>query len=77
MYVLLRLDPTLIQNLGVQFVRLYFEATGTPYVDTALTQGQSAVKPYLEGSFPGAGQWTKRRASPAILGLRMQGLCNL
>lgn len=46
-----------------QFVRLYFEATGTPYVDTALTEGQSAVKPYLEGSFPGAGQSSKPRTS--------------
>ncbi|KWU44921.1 glutathione S-transferase [Rhodotorula sp. JG-1b] len=48
----------LIYHAGIpgrgEFVRLYFEATGTPYVDTALTQGQSAVKPYLEGSFPGA-----------------------
>lgn len=38
-----------------QFIRLFFEATGTPYVDTALTEGQSAVKPYLDGSFDGAG----------------------
>lgn len=47
---------TLPRRCRSQFVRLFFEATGTPYVDTALVQGQSAVKPYLEGSFPGAGQ---------------------
>ncbi|GAA5862191.1 hypothetical protein JCM3774_004816 [Rhodotorula dairenensis] len=48
----------LIYHAGIpgrgEFVRLFFEATATPYVDTALVQGQSAVKPYLEGSFPGA-----------------------
>ncbi|GAA6016337.1 hypothetical protein JCM8202_005571 [Rhodotorula sphaerocarpa] len=48
----------LIYHAGIpgrgEFARLYLEATATPYVDTALTEGQSAVKPYLEGSFPGS-----------------------
>ncbi|GAA5888066.1 hypothetical protein JCM6882_000270 [Rhodosporidiobolus microsporus] len=35
-----------------EFIRLLFEATGTPYKDSAL-EGQDALKPYLDGSFPG------------------------
>lgn len=48
--------PDRVCPLFLQFARLYLEATATPYVDTALTEGQSAVKPYLEGSFPGSGE---------------------
>ncbi|GAA6016890.1 hypothetical protein JCM11491_006903 [Sporobolomyces phaffii] len=36
-----------------EFIRLFFEATATPYKDSALIQGQSAILPYLNGSFPG------------------------
>lgn len=38
-----------------QFVRLYLEATGTPYEDKALTEGQDCIKPYMSGEFEGSG----------------------
>ncbi|TNY22503.1 glutathione S-transferase [Rhodotorula diobovata] len=48
----------LIYHAGIpgrgEFPRLFLEATGTPYEDTALTVGQDAVKPYLDGSFEGS-----------------------
>ncbi|GAA6027008.1 hypothetical protein JCM8097_006035 [Rhodosporidiobolus ruineniae] len=50
-------EYTLIYHAGIpgrgEFVRLLFEATGTPYTDTALTEGQDAIGPYLDGSFEG------------------------
>ncbi|GAA5931907.1 glutathione S-transferase [Sporobolomyces koalae] len=36
-----------------EFVRLLFEATATPYTDTALSQGQGAIEPYMNGTFDG------------------------
>ncbi|GAA5868508.1 hypothetical protein JCM8547_006294 [Rhodosporidiobolus lusitaniae] len=45
----------LIYHAGIpgrgEFVRLLFEATGTPYKDSALEEGQDAVGPYSDGSF--------------------------
>jgi len=41
---------------NIQFIRLFFEATATPYNDSALTVGQSAIKPYMDGSFEGNGE---------------------
>ncbi|GAA5987830.1 hypothetical protein JCM5350_003162 [Sporobolomyces pararoseus] len=50
-------DYELIYHAGIpgrgEFARLLFEATGTPYKDSALLQGQSAVKPYMDGTFEG------------------------
>ncbi|GAA5820491.1 hypothetical protein JCM10212_003817 [Sporobolomyces blumeae] len=50
-------DYELIYHAGIpgrgEFIRLFLEATATPYIDSALVQGQSAVKPYLDGSFEG------------------------
>ncbi|GAA5856908.1 hypothetical protein JCM5353_003750, partial [Sporobolomyces roseus] len=47
----------LIYHAGIpgrgEFPRLYFEATGTPYKDSALIQGQEGIKPYMDGSFEG------------------------
>ncbi|BGP13938.1 hypothetical protein JCM10213_003853 [Rhodosporidiobolus nylandii] len=47
----------LIYHAGIpgrgELVRLLLEATGTPYKDSALTDGQDAIQPYLDGSFPG------------------------
>ncbi|KPV75944.1 uncharacterized protein RHOBADRAFT_14034 [Rhodotorula graminis WP1] len=49
---------TLIYHAGIpgrgEFPRLFLEATATPYEDTALTVGQDAVKPFLDGSFDGS-----------------------
>ncbi|GAA5916600.1 hypothetical protein JCM8208_002120 [Rhodotorula glutinis] len=49
---------TLIYHAGIpgrgEFPRLFLEATATPYEDTALTVGQDAIKPYLDGSFDGS-----------------------
>ncbi|GAA5948491.1 hypothetical protein JCM21900_002727 [Sporobolomyces salmonicolor] len=50
----------LIYHAGVpgrgEFVRLVFEATGTPYKDSALVEGQKGVQPYMDGSFEGNGE---------------------
>ncbi|GAA5978897.1 hypothetical protein JCM11641_003607 [Rhodosporidiobolus odoratus] len=47
----------LIYHAGIpgrgEFIRLLLEATGIPYEDTALTVGQDAIKPYLDGTFEG------------------------
>ncbi|GAA5904916.1 glutathione S-transferase [Sporobolomyces salmoneus] len=47
----------LIYHAGIpgrgEFIRLFFEATGTPYKDSALVEGQSAIEPYLNGTFEG------------------------
>jgi glutathione S-transferase len=49
----------LVYHAGIpgrgEFIRLFFEATGTPYHDTALEEGQDAVKPYSDGTFQGNG----------------------
>ncbi|BGP38013.1 hypothetical protein JCM10449v2_001940 [Rhodotorula kratochvilovae] len=49
---------TLVYHAGIpgrgEFARLFFEATGTPYEDTALTAGQDGIKPYMGGSFEGS-----------------------
>ncbi|BGP46106.1 hypothetical protein JCM10450v2_001946 [Rhodotorula kratochvilovae] len=49
---------TLVYHAGIpgrgEFARLFFEATGTPYEDTALTTGQDGIKPYMDGSFEGS-----------------------
>jgi len=51
---------TLIYHAGIpgrgEFPRLLLEATSTPYEDTALTVGQDAIKPYLDGTFDGSGE---------------------
>ncbi|GAA5884228.1 hypothetical protein JCM16303_002416 [Sporobolomyces ruberrimus] len=50
-------DYELIYHAGIpgrgEFIRLLFEATATPYKDSALTDGQAAVKPYMDGTFQG------------------------
>ncbi|KAL8292628.1 hypothetical protein RQP46_001240 [Phenoliferia psychrophenolica] len=47
----------LIYHAGIpgraEFARLFFEATATPYVDQAITIGQSCIQPYLKKGFPG------------------------
>ncbi|GAA5852084.1 hypothetical protein JCM3766R1_005599, partial [Sporobolomyces carnicolor] len=47
----------LIYHAGIpgrgEFIRLLFEASATPYHDSALNEGQAAIKPYLDGSFEG------------------------
>ncbi|GAA5916431.1 hypothetical protein JCM5296_000054 [Sporobolomyces johnsonii] len=47
----------LIYHAGIpgrgEFVRLMFEATATPYKDSALVEGQKGVQPYMDGTFKG------------------------
>ncbi|KAM0756597.1 hypothetical protein T439DRAFT_309082 [Meredithblackwellia eburnea MCA 4105] len=48
----------LVYHAGIpgrgEFVRLVFEATGTPYEDVAHTVGQKGILPYLKGDFKGS-----------------------
>ncbi|BGP22869.1 glutathione S-transferase [Rhodotorula toruloides] len=48
----------LVYHAGIpgraEFIRLYLEATGTPYEYKALTVGQDCIKPYLSGKFEGS-----------------------
>ncbi len=45
-----------LTNSSSQFVRLFFEATGTAYHDTAREVGQGAVWPYLKDGFKDCGE---------------------
>ncbi|KDE07000.1 hypothetical protein MVLG_02736 [Microbotryum lychnidis-dioicae p1A1 Lamole] len=48
---------TIVYHAGMpgraEFIRLYLEATATPYHDTATEEGQKAVQPYVQGTFEG------------------------
>lgn len=44
-------DPSL-----PQFIRLYFEATGTPYFDAAREVGQECLAPYYDDTFEHSGE---------------------
>ncbi|GAA6016530.1 hypothetical protein JCM10207_002829 [Rhodosporidiobolus poonsookiae] len=50
-------EYTLIYHASIpgrgEFPRLFLEATGTPYKDLCPEEGQDALKPYLDGTFPG------------------------
>ncbi|GJN88483.1 hypothetical protein Rhopal_001449-T1 [Rhodotorula paludigena] len=60
----------LIYHAGIpgrgEFARLFFEATGTPYEDTALTVGQDGVKPLFDGSFEHSDKNPLPFAPPAL-----------
>lgn len=47
--------PSLDSPRAPQFIRLFFEATRTPYEDQARTVGQACIFPFLKDGFEGSG----------------------